>query len=189
MHGSGFDSDAGASLSQIVATSLTILTPALWRFLPDKILSIHDRIPRKEDRIMHNFRDAAKQLARQAIENVARDDSKDLGTILARASDEKKMDKDETLSQSAAITLGGEEPPSNAIAWVLYELSRRPDHQTLVREEIRKGSGDYESMPLLNAAINETFRLHPILYNILRCATEDDVIPLSEPIQTVTGET
>ncbi len=40
------------------------------------------------------------------------------------------------------------------MAWTLYELSRRPDYQARVREELRNGPADYESTPLLNAAIN-----------------------------------
>ncbi len=40
------------------------------------------------------------------------------------------------------------------MAWTLYELSRRPDYQARVREEIRSQPTDYDSTPLLNAAIN-----------------------------------
>ncbi len=40
------------------------------------------------------------------------------------------------------------------MAWTLYELSRRPDYQARVREEIRSQPADYDSTPLLNAAIN-----------------------------------
>lgn len=75
------------------------------------------------------------------------------------------------------------------MAWTLYELSRRPDYQARVREELRKGPADYESTPLLNAAINESLRLHPIVYTFSRYAAEDDTIPLSESIQTRNGET
>ena len=34
----------------------------------------------------------------------------------------------------------------------------------------------------------EVLRFHPIVYHLVRYATRDDVIPLSEPITTVTGE-
>lgn len=86
------------------------------------------------------------------------------------------------------FTLGGEYTTAAAIAWTLYELSRRPDYQAHVREEIRRGSADYDTTPLLNAAINETLRLHPIVYTFLRYAAEDDTIPFSEPVRTRTGE-
>ncbi|PBK87715.1 cytochrome P450 [Armillaria gallica] len=86
------------------------------------------------------------------------------------------------------FTLGGEDTTAAAIAWTLYELSRRHDYQAHVREEIRQGSADYDTTPLLNAAINETLRLHPIVYTFLRYAAEDDTIPFSEPVRTRTGE-
>ncbi len=91
------------------------------------------------------------------------------------------------------------------LSWTLYELSRQPDYQARVREEIQHGTVDYDSMPLLNATINvispllililivtiwqESLHLHPIVPTFSQYAAEDDTIPLSEPIWTRTGET
>ncbi|KAK0451235.1 cytochrome P450 [Desarmillaria tabescens] len=177
------------AVSKIRLAPLAILVPALWRFLPEKILTILDKVPNKESEILRTFRRVAKETARQTIKNVARDNSRDIVTLLAKASDEKFMDEDEILSQLATFTLGGEDTTAATIAWTLYELSKRPDYQARVREELQKGPAEYESTPLLNAAINETLRLHPIVYTFSRYAAEDDAIPLSEPVRTRTGET
>ncbi|KAK0219363.1 cytochrome P450 [Armillaria nabsnona] len=177
------------TLSKIPLGPLTILVPALWRFLPEGILTIFDKVPNKESKVLRKFRSVAKATARRTINNVVRDNSRDIVTLLAGASDENLMDEDEVLSQLATFTLGGEDTTAAAIAWTLYELSRRPDYQARVRKEIRRGSADYDTTPLLNAAINETLRLHPIVYTFLRYAAEDDTIPFSEPVRTRTGET
>ncbi|PBK87719.1 cytochrome P450, partial [Armillaria gallica] len=85
--------------------------------------------------------------------------------------------------------LGGKDTTGALLSWTLYELSRRPNYQARVREEIRQGTVDYDSTPLLSAAVNESLRLHPIVHTFSRCAAEDDTIPLSEPVRTRTGET
>ncbi|PBK68292.1 cytochrome P450 [Armillaria solidipes] len=177
------------TLSKIPLSPCTILVPALWRFLPEGILTVLDKVPNKESEVLRKFKSVAKATARQTIKNVVRDNSRDIVTLLAGAFDENLMDEDEILSQLATFTLGGEDTTAAAIAWTLYELSRRPDYQARVREELRRGPADYDSTPLLNAAVNETLRLHPIVYTFLRYAAEDDTIPFSEPVRTRTGET
>ncbi len=37
-------------------------------------------------------------------------------------------------------------------------------------------------------ALKETFRYHPVVYNIFRYASQDDVLPLSTPITTTSGK-
>ncbi|KAK0472461.1 cytochrome P450 [Armillaria novae-zelandiae] len=178
------------AIAKMVPTPIAILVPALWRVLPGWVLSILDKVPNRENEILQQFRVIAQKTARQTIRNVARDDhSKDIVTLLARASDENLMDEDEILSQLATFTLGGEDTVGSLLSWILYELSRRPDYQARVREEIRQGSANYDSTPLLNAAVNESLRLHPIVHTFSRYAAEDDTIPLSETVRTRTGET
>ncbi|PBK68298.1 cytochrome P450 [Armillaria solidipes] len=178
------------AISKIVPTPIVILVPALWRVLPGWVLSILDKMPNRENEILRQFRDVAQKTARQTIKNVARDiHSKDIVTLLAKASDEKLMDEDEILSQLATFTLGGEDTTGALLSWTLYELSRRPDYQARVREEIQQGTVDYDSTPRLNAAVNESLRLHPIVHTFSRYAAEDDTVPLSEPVRTRTEET
>ncbi|KAK0451236.1 cytochrome P450 [Desarmillaria tabescens] len=178
------------ALSKIAPTPLLILVPTLWRFFPNRILSIIDKVPSEQIKLLRKFRSIAKKTARQALTNIPRDASRDIVNLLAIASDDMLLEEDEVLSQLANFTLAGEDTTAAAIAWTLYELSRRPDYQARIREEIQKGSQpvDYDSTPLLNAAINESLRLHPILHTMLRYTKDDDVIPLNEPVRILTGE-
>ncbi|PBK87717.1 cytochrome P450 [Armillaria gallica] len=176
------------ALSSVSPTPLVVLAPALWRFLPNSMLSILDRITTLESKIFQQFNAIATKTARNTIKNALRDGSKDLVNLLAIASDKDLLDEDEILSQLGTFTLAAEDTVASAISWTLYELGRCPEYQARVREEINR-LADYEAMPLLNAAINETLRLRPLMFTFSRYAAEDDVIPLSEPITTRVGET
>ncbi|KAK0219090.1 cytochrome P450 [Armillaria fumosa] len=176
------------SLSNMSPTPLVVLAPALWRFLPKSMLSILERISTPESRIFKQFNTVARKTAREMIKNALRDGSRKLVTLLATASDKGLLDEDEILSQLATFTLAAEDTVASAISWTLYELSRCPKYQARVREEI-VCLVDYENMPLLNTAINETLRLHPLMFTFSRYAAENDVIPLNEPITTQVGET
>ncbi|KAJ7705389.1 cytochrome P450, partial [Mycena rosella] len=78
--------------------------------------------------------------------------------------------------------------------WALIELSRNSDMQSKLREEILRVGGDptYEelttSLPFLDAFVCEVLRMYPALGAQDRMAAEDDVLPLSAPIETANGE-
>jgi len=79
--------------------------------------------------------------------------------------------------------------------WALIELARHPEIQQGLREELQQFVLDdpswdqlKSSLPLLDAVVHETLRLYPPLQMSLRTAAEDDVIPLSNPIRTSSGE-
>ena len=95
------------------------------------------------------------------------------------------------------------------MAYALWELAKNPESQTKLRTELDdfvsiKGNPDFtvnelESMPYLNAVIKvccpsptiraqpdyisqETLRIHTPVPDIVREASEDDILPLSKPI-------
>lgn len=78
------------TLSKIPLGPLTILVPALWRFLPEGILTILDKVPNKESKVLRKFRSVAKATARQTISNVVRDNSRDIVTLLGHSPSEER---------------------------------------------------------------------------------------------------
>jgi cytochrome P450 len=95
--------------------------------------------------------------------------------------------------------LGGHETTSTLMSWVLLQLASNPSVQAALRDECRANplpaaSPDFESspldadelssldkLPLLDAVIRETLRLHPPVTNVGRAAVKDDIIPLTRP--------
>ncbi|KAK0210055.1 cytochrome P450, partial [Desarmillaria ectypa] len=90
------------------------------------------------------------------------------------------------------IIISGHDTTANTMVWLLYKLSRHPEDQAKIREEITQTkanalgaltSNDYGSMPWMYALIKALY-LHPLAYILYRMAGQDDVLPLAEPIIT-----
>ncbi len=84
------------------------------------------------------------------------------------------------------------------MSWLLSELAAHPEHQSIIREELKQSyHNDYDSLPFFNAAIKVsvpasflTFidlwfplrrklsALHPFAHTLARTAPHDDVLPL-----------
>ncbi|KAK6988682.1 cytochrome P450 [Favolaschia claudopus] len=101
------------------------------------------------------------------------------------------------LDQTTLLLLAGQDTTANTLVFGFLELARDVDLQERLRAEIhfyyasRLGTRDantFDNMPLLNAFIKETLRLYPAVALSDRVATEDVVLPLSEPIITSRGK-
>lgn len=131
--------------------------------------------------------------------------SKDILSLLVQANAsenaEMKLTDEELLAQMRTILLAGHETSATTLCWVVLELARHPVIQARLRKEIReteaaihaRGGSDFtasdlDGMPYLNAVLKESMRFHPAVYHNYRQAVKDDVLPLSQPITTTTGE-
>src|ERR1700730_4803287 len=86
----------------------------------------------------------------------------------ARYSDGKGMSDELILSESMQLLVAGHETSSNALSWLLYLLSSRPDCLERVRQDFNFVPGDallsYSDVPKFNFAprvIQEALRLYP----------------------------
>ncbi|PBK86323.1 PAH-inducible cytochrome P450 monooxygenase PC-PAH 4 [Armillaria gallica] len=183
-----------------------LLFIALWRILPEWVLLLLERLPSRAAVRLKRFRDTATKVSRPIFEKqlieVANDPgTKDIVNVLAMshlADDAKKKMSDlEIDSQLATFLAAGHDGPANIIAWILYELSRHPEVQAKVREEIAIAKSkvpgaltweDYDAMAWLNAVIKEVLRYHPLVFVLFREASQDDVLPLAVPIITSDGQ-
>src|ERR1700761_2889631 len=99
----------------------------------------------------------------------------------ARYSDGEGMSDELVLSESMQLLVAGHETSSNALSWILYLLSKRPDCLERVRLEFDQVLGD---APLTHAdvpkfefttqVIQEGLRLYPPFWMIDREAVADD---------------
>jgi len=99
----------------------------------------------------------------------------------ARYSDGKGMPDELILSESMQLLVAGHETSSNALSWLLYLLSTRPDCLERVRQEFDSVLGDapltYSDVPkfeFVTQVICEALRLYPPFWMVDRMAVADD---------------
>ena len=99
----------------------------------------------------------------------------------ARYSDGEGMSDELILSESMQLLVAGHETSSNALSWLLYLLSSRPDCLERVRQEFDSVLGEaplnHSDVPKFEFAtqvIQEALRLYPPFWMIDRMAVADD---------------
>src|SRR5580704_4648884 len=99
----------------------------------------------------------------------------------ARYSDGHGMSDELVLSESMQLLVAGHETSSNALSWLLYLLSSRPDCLERLRQEFDSVLGEapltYSDVPKFEFAaqvIQEGLRLYPPFWMVDRTALSDD---------------
>ncbi|KAM9318672.1 25-hydroxyvitamin D-1 alpha hydroxylase, mitochondrial-like [Pholidichthys leucotaenia] len=86
-------------------------------------------------------------------------------------------------SNVTELLLGGVDNISSTMSWSLYELSRHPEVQAVLRKEVLTTLGgqrlpeaaDVARMPFLKAIVKEVLRLYPVIPANARVITERDI--------------
>ena len=99
----------------------------------------------------------------------------------ARYSDGEGMSDELVLSESMQLLVAGHETSSNALSWILYLLSSRPDCLERVRQEFDAvlggaplSSSNVQKFELATQVIQEALRLYPPFWMVDRMALADD---------------
>jgi cytochrome P450 len=99
----------------------------------------------------------------------------------ARYSDGEGMSDELVLSESMQLLVAGHETSSNALSWLMYLLSTRPDCLERVRREFHSvlgdaplGFADVPKFEFTTQVIQEGLRLYPPFWMIDRMAVADD---------------
>lgn len=159
---------------------------------------------------MRDTGDIATSVAKQLVNDKAEvllqgKGSRDVFSLLVKAnmdSDAKaKLTEEELFAQMRTILFAGHETTSNTISWGLLELARQPKIQSRLRAEIWETEAavhargdinftiaDFDAMTYTTAVMKEILRFCCVVYHANRCASQDDVIPLSQPITTRSGD-
>ncbi|KAK7044970.1 cytochrome P450 [Favolaschia claudopus] len=131
----------------------------------------------------------------ETIDTTSKDGGVDKSVIgiLVKSATSDKISNDEVRAQINVLLLAGYETTAISLTWALIELSRHPELQTKLRNELFESGGDLTSEELtkqgslLDAFTCEILRLHPPLGILERMAAEDDILPLSTPMETADG--
>jgi cytochrome P450 len=99
----------------------------------------------------------------------------------ARYADGEGMPDELILSESMQLLVAGHETSSNALSWMLYLLSSRPDYLEKVRQEFDTVLGgaplnfsDVMKLEFTSQVIHEALRLYPPFWMVDREAVADD---------------
>ncbi|RDB25147.1 hypothetical protein Hypma_007406 [Hypsizygus marmoreus] len=180
-------------------------------YIPDGIRApFFDHLPNKKLTHARSTAKLATNVARELVSSKSQallqgKGNKDIMSLLvkanASANKTAQLNEEELLAQMRTLILAGHETTANSLSWMLFELARHPEIQTRLRHEIRtmeqsrqaRGEteftpADYDAMPFLSAFLKESLRFHPVAIATYRQATKDDVLPLSTPITTTSGE-
>ncbi|KAH7913961.1 cytochrome P450 [Hygrophoropsis aurantiaca] len=109
---------------------------------------------------------------------------------------ELHLSPEEVMAQMKVLLIAGYETTSVSLTWALLELAQNTEVQDKLREEILSqfpgADPTYDQLtsglPYLDAVVHEILRIHPPVPEFTRVAAEDDVLPLSEPVRTASGE-
>ncbi|KAH9896523.1 cytochrome P450 [Cubamyces lactineus] len=140
-------------------------------------------------------RGVARELLRRDKDIGAKDSSNhtDLLTLMLDAYKTGELTQQLMYDQVSTYIVAGHETTSQTLAFTLYELSRHPDKQQRLREELDEfvGEPNYDDfnnrLPYLDAVMKEALRLYPALPYMERVATKEDLIPLRYPVKGTDG--
>ncbi|KAJ7752918.1 cytochrome P450 [Mycena metata] len=149
----------------------------------------------------------AKRLVEEKSEALMAGKSKrDIMSLLVKANasadPRSNLSANELYAQMQTIMQAGHETTATTMSWTILELTRHPEVQAKLRAEIQAAqriihergdteltAADFDSMAYTVAVMKETLRFHPVVFNTLRGAARDEVLPLSKPIVTLSGKT
>lgn len=130
---------------------------------------------------------------------------KDILSLLVKSNSairpEWRLNDEEIVSQFRTIVFAGHETTAKTLTFALWELAKNRHVQERLRAEIfetlaniRVGGGneftvdDFDSMPYLLVVVKETLRMYPVIIEVTRQPTKDDILPLSKPIVGISGK-
>ncbi|KAJ5090037.1 Cytochrome monooxygenase FUM15 [Penicillium argentinense] len=141
------------------------------------------------------IRDVARQMIKEKKEKMKNNPDTQAGVdIISVAMANGTFDDENLVDQLMTFLGAGHETTSSAMQWAVYALSKHPEVQARLREEIRANlpsisdpnaeaidAAKIDSLPYLHAVCNEVLRFHPSVPSTVRIAVKDTTL-LGKPI-------
>ncbi|CEQ41993.1 SPOSA6832_03754 [Sporobolomyces salmonicolor] len=189
------------TLSQLIR-ALPVLNIAKW--IPNqRIQDVRKGFETLESESRKIIENKQGEVEKDGLESVR--GSKDLIALLLKSAEKDaktRMTPEELRGQLTTFVLAGSETTSTALTWTLHALSRFPEKQQKLRDEIRaarkraeaEGRDELESdelaaLPYLDAVAREVLRLESPVTATVRHAARADLIPLSKPLRSASSPT
>ena len=103
----------------------------------------------------------------------------DLLSLLTLKDPDGQFDKNEIIEESLTFLMAGHETSANALCWILFFLSRHPEIQDEVSQEVNSLSEEaytLENLAYTTAVVKEAMRLRPPIWIMERHVTEETEI-------------
>jgi cytochrome P450 len=181
-----FKTDVGDRAEE-VASALDVLMEQSQRRIQNPFL-LPPVLPTRDDRIFRESVQRLDQIVYGMIENRRRasQEDNDLLSMLIAAKDADSgeyMTDQQLRDEVITLFLAGHETTANALSWTWYLLSKFPDVERKLYQELKqvlKGGvptlADIPALPYTRMVIDESIRLFPPAWLISRTAREDDVV-------------
>ena len=173
--------------SPVVADALNVV---LHQMMPrtTRLLSLPLSVPTPMNLALRRSRGKLDEIVLRIIDERRRSGTlgDDLLGMLMAARDEETgeaMSDAQLRDEVMTIFLAGHETTANALTWTLYLLSQHPELRARLAREVHAAMGDrtptFEDLPKLGyvqAVINESMRLYPPVWMLMRRAEVDGEI-------------
>uniref|UniRef100_P9WEI9 Cytochrome P450 monooxygenase claP n=1 Tax=Ampulloclitocybe clavipes TaxID=56467 RepID=CLAP_AMPCV len=177
-------------------------------FLLAQVFPILLKLPTNRNLLTNKLRKTMSEIADVLLDRTRKEKEGKMGIVEEKsiigllikaesAETELRMSQEEILAQMNVLLLAGYETTSISLTWALIELSKKPEKQAKLREELLSQFTSTDptweqltsGLPYLDSVVHEVLRLHPPLGETSRVAAEDDIMPLSTPLVTRSGQT
>lgn len=185
-----FGANVSGSVEQIDRPFAVLRDHVMYRFYHP--LALPERVPTGRNR---RFMASKRELdaivygiirQRRAAQPAPGEDAGDLLAMLMNARDEdsgEMMDDLQLRDEVTTLLLAGHETTAVALSWACHLLAEHPEVQSRLQAEVDAALGgraptldDLPRLPYARMVIDETMRLYPPAYAIVRQAAQDDEI-------------
>jgi cytochrome P450 len=180
-----FSRDASEKEAQDVALAMGLAAPWFVENRKSPFPALSKRLPTASN---HHYKSAVRQLDKYIYKIIeqrrsSKEDPGDLLSMMMQARDENdgsQMNDQQLRDAIATLIFAGHETTANSLAWTWMLLSKHPQVQTKLQQELKEILGDryatiadLPSLQYTSMVVKESMRLYPVVWNRVSEASRD----------------